>query len=398
MAQLLEKYRKKISQIPISFVRSLMQEINWDSRLIIIKGARGVGKTTLLLQYIKLYLSSELNSTLYISLDNLWFAENKLTDLVDDFVKQGGKYLFIDEVHKYPQWSLVIKNIYDDYPELKLVVAGSSLLEILNARADLSRRAIVYSMPGLSFREFLNMQLELNFKYYSLKDLLKNYEEISKDISLKIKPFQYFYDYLKFGYYPFFKEQLELFYIRLEEIVNMILEIELPQQRRVNIAYINKIKQLLQIIAQSAPFIPNISKLSTHIGINRETLLTYLFYLNEANLINSAYKDSFGITFLKKPEKLYLENTNLMYALCENNIIIGNARETFFFNQIKNKYTIELSKSTDFIVEKYYSFEIGGKSKSNIQIKDLENAFIVADDIEYGFNNRIPLWLFGFLY
>jgi len=249
MEQLIEKYRKKISQIPISFVRSLMQEINWDSRLIIIKGARGVGKTTLLLQYIKLYLSSKLNSTLYISLDNLWFSENKLTDLVDVFVKRGGKYLFIDEVHKYPQWSLVIKNIYDDYPELKLVVTGSSLLEILNARADLSRRAIVYSMPGLSFREFLNMQLELNFKHYFLQDLLKNYEEISKDISLKIKPFQYFYDYLKYGYYPFFKEQLELFYIRLEEIVNMILEIELPQQRKVNIAYINKIKQLLQIIA-----------------------------------------------------------------------------------------------------------------------------------------------------
>jgi hypothetical protein len=398
MENLVEKFRRKIAQIETTFVRSIIDEINWNARLIGIKGARGVGKSTLLLQYIKLNLSSELNSTLYASLDNIWFIDNNLSKMVDEFVKNGGKYLFLDEVHKYPQWSVEIKNIYDDYPELKIVFTGSSMLEILNARADLSRRAIIYSMQGLSFREYLNLQLLENFKKMNLEEILVNHDSISQEIVNKIKPIKHFTDYIKYGYYPYFKEQPDLYFSRVEEVVNMILEIELPQLRNVNITNIKKVKLLLLIIAESAPFIPNISKLSERIGINRETLLNYLHYLNEANLIFSAFKDSHGISALQKPDKIYLENTNLMFALSGKDVNMGNARETFFANQLKYRHKIEISKQTDFVVDHKYSFEIGGKNKGKSQIENLSNAFIVSDNIEYGFGNKIPLWLFGFLF
>lgn len=398
MEELIEKYRRKLSQTQVRFVRSIMNEINWDARLIGIKGSRGVGKTTLLLQYAKLYLSDHIQSSLYVSLDNIWFSDNKLTDLVDMFVKQGGKYLLLDEVHKYPQWSVEIKNIYDDYNELKVIFTGSSLLEILNARADLSRRAVIYSMQGLSFREYLNMEHNTDFSPYSLQQITAHHEELSQYIVTHIKPLQYFSSYLKGGYYPFYNEQPDLYHIRLEEVINLILEIELPQLRSVNVAYINKLKQLLLVIAQSAPFIPNISKLSERIGINRETLLTYIFYLNEAHLIYSVYKDAHGISMLQKPDKLYLENSNLMFSMDGSHVNTGNMRETFFVNQLKYKHQVEISETSDFVIDSDLTFEIGGKGKTQRQIKNIENAFIAADDIEYGFNNKIPLWLFGFLY
>lgn len=398
MEQLIEKYRRKLAQTQTGFVRSIMSQINWDARLIGIKGSRGVGKTTLLLQYAKLYLADQIQWSLYASLDNIWFSDNKLTDLVDTFVKQGGKYLLLDEVHKYPQWSVEIKNIYDDYSELKVIFTGSSLLEILNARADLSRRAVIYTMQGLSFREYLNMELNTDFSVYSLKEIITNHQSLSQQIAARIKPLQYFIPYLSGGYYPFFNEQAELYHIRIEEVINLILEIELPQLRNVNIAYINKLKQLLLIIAQSAPFIPNISKLSERIGINRETLLTYIYYLNEAHLIFSVYKDANGISMLQKPDKLFLENSNLMFTMGSSSVNTGNVRETFFVNQLKYKHQVEISEKSDFIVDNFFTFEIGGKSKKQRQIIDLENAFIAADDIEYGYHNKIPLWLFGFIY
>lgn len=398
MENLVEKFRRKIAQIQTTFVRSIMEEINWNARLIGIKGARGVGKSTLLLQYIKLNLSTELNSTLYASLDNIWFIDNNLLNMVDDFVKHGGKYLYLDEVHKYPQWSIEIKNIYDDYPELKVVFTGSSMLEILNARADLSRRAVIYTMQGLSFREYLNLELGENFKKQNLEEVLLNHEAISQEIASHVKPIKHFTDYLKAGYYPYFKEQPDLYFSRVEEVVNMILEIELPQLRNVNIINIKKLKLLMLIIAESAPFIPNISKLSERIGINRETLLSYLHYLNEANLIFSAFKDSRGISALQKPDKIYLENTNLMYALSGIAVNMGNAREIFFANQLKYEHKIEISKQTDFLVDQKYSFEIGGKHKGKSQIENLSDAYIISDNIEYGFGSKIPLWLFGFLY
>ena len=398
MEQIIEKFRKRIANTETIFVRSIMYHINWEARLIGLKGARGVGKTTLLLQYIKLNHSHELDKALYISLDNIWFADNKLINLVDLFVKRGGKYLFLDEVHKYANWSVEIKNIYDDYPELKVVFTGSSLLEILNARADLSRRAVIYNMQGLSFREYLNIELNMNLESYTLDEIILGQAEISKEIVSQLKPLQYFETYLQKGYYPFYREVPNLYYSRLEEVINMILEIELPLLRNVNVTNVPKLKQLIYVVTESAPFTPNISKISERIGINRETILSYLYYLNEAHLLFSSYKNAKGITALQKPDKLFLENTNLMYAINGRSVNIGNARETFFANQLRNNHLVEISNQTDFIVDKKYSFEIGGKNKKKSQIEGLKDAFIALDNIEYGFENKIPLWIFGFLY
>lgn len=398
MEQLIERFRKKIAQTQTNFVRSIMFQINWEARLIGLKGARGVGKTTLLLQFIKLRLLNEIDSSLYVSLDNIWFTEHKLTDLVDVFAKKGGKYLFLDEVHKYSNWSIEIKNIYDDYPEIKIVFTGSSLLEILNARADLSRRAVIYSMQGLSFREYLNIELNMDLKTVTLEEIINQHSAVSREIVSKVKPLQHFDLYLQNGYYPFYKEVPNLYHSRLEEVINMVLEVELPQLRNVNVAYVSKLKQLMYIVSESAPFTPNISKISERIGVNRETLLGYLFYLNEAHLLFSTYKDAKGITLLQKPDKLYLENTNLMYALNGRSVSIGNARETFFANQLRYSHLIEISKQSDFIVDGKYTFEIGGKNKNKTQIEGLQDAYVALDDIEYGFENKIPLWIFGFLY
>jgi len=397
MDTLIEKSYQKVRDADTRFIRSIMDKIDWNDRLIGIRGARGVGKTTLLLQRIKKFLGNT-SEILYVSLDNLWFAEHSLLQLVDFFVKRGGKFLFLDEVHKYPKWSQAIKNIYDDFPTLKVVFTGSSLLEILNARADLSRRSIVYDIQGLSYREFLNITQKTDFQSVSLSDILKNHKDISDEILPKVKPLQFFNDYLRHGYYPFFTEGIARFSYRLEEIVNLILEVELPLLRNVEPAYVPKIKQLLQIVSEAVPFIPNIDNLSKRIVIHRNTLIAYLYYLQETRLTNHLHKDVSGINSMQKPEKIFLENTNLAYTLAENNTDTGNMRETFFLNQLSYNHTVEYPNTGDFWVEKKFLFEIGGKSKTGKQIKDASNAFIVADNIEYGFGNKIPLWLFGMLY
>jgi predicted AAA+ superfamily ATPase len=397
MEHLIEKSELKINRISGDFSRSLMDVINWDARLIAIKGARGVGKTTLLLQYLKKNVSNP-NSRLYVSLDALWFAENTLSTLADWFVKRGGRYLFLDEVHKYPNWSQEIKNTYDDHPDLQIVFTGSSLLEILNARADLSRRAVSYQLQGLSFREFLNLTLQQKFPVLSLEDLLENHQQTTPQIVEKIKPLQHFSTYLKSGYYPFFLEQSEVYHTKIEEVVNFILEVELPQLRQMEMAYVNKIKQLLQIIATSVPFMPNVTKLSQKIQINRNTLVTYLHYLNEAHLTKNLYRNAHGISKLQKPDKMYLENTNLLYALAGANSNTGNLRETFFLNQLGQQHTCTYTQTGDFLVNDTYTFEVGGENKTTQQIDGVPNAYIAADNIEIGTKQKIPLWLFGFLY
>ena len=397
MENLREKFYKRIQSVQLDFVRSELTSINWNARLIGIKGARGVGKTTLLLQYMKKFLPIT-EESLYISLDNIWFGKNSLVQLADDFVKEGGKYLFLDEVHKYPNWAQELKNIYDDYPDLKIVFTGSSMLEIINARADLSRRAVVYKLQGLSYRAYLNLHHKIDLPSYSLDDILANHLEIAQDLNNQFKPLHYFKDYLQFGYYPFSNEGKELYYQRIEEVLNLIIEIELPLLRKVDIALSSKIKQLLQIIAESVPFMPNVSKLSERIGINRNTLVSYLFFLEEANIINNLYKDAQGITKLQKPAKVYLENTNLQYVLSPSNVNLGNLRETFFINQLQNEYHLEYAEQGDFFVNRTYTFEVGGSKKANHQIQHVPNSYIVADNIEFGTHNKIPLWLFGFLY
>lgn len=397
MKELQEKFIRKIDATPMNFTRSLMETIRWDARLIGIKGARGVGKTTLILQYIKKNLPIDASS-LYVSLDNIWFANNTISSLVDQFVKQGGKFLFLDEVHKYDNWSQELKNIYDDYPDLKIVFTASSLLEILNARADLSRRAIVYSMQGLSYREYLNLKLGLQLPSYSLTAILEDHLVISREINKHIKPLQYFSEYLQQGYFPFFQEVPELYFQRIEEVINLILEIELPLLRKVEIAYVSKLKKLLQIISESVPFVPNVTKLSERIGVNRNTFVSYLYFLEEAHITRNLYKDAKGITQLQKPSKIFLENTNLQYALAPKQANIGNIRETFFLNQLSVKHILEYIEETDFLVDHLYQFEVGGKSKNKHQIWNQDNSYLVVDDVEYGMGNTIPLWLFGFLY
>lgn len=399
MDKLFEKFYKKLHYISLDFVRSEHDQIHWNARLVGIKGARGVGKTTLMLQHIK--KTHELNEqVLYISLDDIWFSGNTLVDLADRFVKRGGKYLYLDEVHKYKNWSIEIKNIYDDHPQLRVVFTGSSLLEILNARADLSRRAVVFHLQGLSFREYLAFTQNIHFKPIHLDDIIHHHISLSDEILKRIKPLRYFSLYLKSGYYPFFKEEEDLYTIRIEEIVNMILQIELPLTRGTDIAYTYKLKQLLLIIAESAPFIPNISKLSERIGINRNTLILYLNHLRDAGIIKILYKETSGITRLQKPDKIFLENTNLTWAIHPYQPNIGSIRETFFVNQLNHKHLVTIPGQADFLIDNHYLFEIGGKSKSKKQITTFggKQAFIVADDIEYGNQHKIPLWMFGFLY
>ena len=336
MDTLIDNFEKKLERTSTQFVRNILYKINWNARLIGIKGARGVGKTTLLLQYIKLNLKNDLDKVLYVSLDNIWFNNHTLVDLAKTFEQRGGKYLFLDEVHKYNGWAQELKNIYDDNPDLKVVFTGSSLLEILNARADLSRRSITYYMQGLSFREYISLETKELFEPLDLEEILKNHKTIAHSIHAKLKPFQFFENYLKHGYYPYYQEDKEMYLVRLGEVINMMLDIELPLLRKVDVAYVSKIKQLLVIIAESVPFQPNVAKLSDKIGINRNTLLTYFHYLDEIGLTTNLYRQSTGISTLQKPIKTYLENTNIMYLLAKDNTNKRKLRGKFFF-KIKKK-------------------------------------------------------------
>jgi hypothetical protein len=392
-----EKHRKKIAGTSLGFIRSLMDQIDWSQRMVGIRGARGVGKTTLLLQYIRKYHIND-PLVLYASLDDIFFSGTRLSEVAGRFAREGGRRLFLDEVHKYPDWSKELKNIYDDLPELKVVFTGSSLLEILNSRADLSRRAVVYTMQGLSYREYLGMAHDVNLPAFSMEDVIQQTSEITGLINANLKPLQYFAHYLTTGYYPFFRESEPLYHLRLEEVANMIIEMELPLLRRVDMAYTHRLKQLLLIIAQSAPFVPNVTKLSERIGINRNTLIAYLGYLQEAGLTRNLYKDASGMTILQKPEKIFLENPNLAFAFAGHTPEAGNMRETFFANQAGYNHALAYPENGDFLVNGRYLFEVGGKRKGKRQIREALNGYVAADDIEFGFDNKIPLWLFGFLY
>ena len=398
MEELFNRYQRISQKIQTDFVRSFMQEVNWNARLIGIKGARGVGKTTLLLQYLKINFTDNRALTLYVSLDSFAFRGKTLLGLADEFVRNGGKHLFLDEVHKYPNWAQELKNIYDDYSELQIVFTGSSLLEILNSRADLSRRVVIYHMQGLSFREFIMLETGIFFAPLTLESILKDHLHLAGLINAKIKVFPHFEKYLKQGYYPFYREELDLYEQRVEEVINMMLEIELPLLRGMDIGLVPKIKQLLVIISESVPFVPNIVNLSQKIEIHRTTLMSYLFYLQELGLTYHLLKEARGSVRLQKPAKIYLENTNLMYVLSSFSANRGNVRETFFANQVGYKHKISYHEKTDFLVDNTYAFEIGGKDKSKKQITGIENAYIVSDEIEYGYQNKIPIWLFGFLY
>ena len=392
-----EKFYQKYKNTSTKIVREFVGSIDWDNRLIGIKGSRGVGKTTLILQYIKLHYK-ELSKVLYVSLDNLYFMQNTLYGLADDFHKQGGEFLAIDEVHKYENWAIEIKNIYDDMPNLKIVFTGSSLLHLHQAKADLSRRAVMYSMPGLSFREYLMFELKEDFATYTLAEIIHNHTAIALEISSKIKPLEYYNDYLNHGYYPFYLENKKSYAQKLSEIVLTILEVDIVQFANIQTSNLGYLKKLLAIISNSVPFKPNMNSLSQRTGISLNTMKLYLKLLHDAELLQLLYVEGKGINSLNKPEKIYLGNTNLVYSQGGIHPNIGNIRETFFFNQLSTKYKVEASKQADFLVDEIYTFEVGGKNKATSQITGLSNAFIVKDNLEIGAGNSIPLWLFGFLY
>lgn len=396
MDNLIENYLRKLNKLTSKFERSAHAFLEKDNRLIGLTGARGIGKTTLMLQYAQKQRNFE-TEVLYASLDNFYFSSHRLYDLANEFTKRGGKILLLDEVHKYDGWAREIKNIYDDFEELKVIFTDSSLLKILDSKADLSRRAVVFKMQGLSFREFLALETEVEFPIYNIQELIDNHTDISQKILNEVRPFQFFKDYLYSGYYPFYKESEELYQQKLESVVNLILQIELPQLRKFDISKLSKMKQLLVILAESSPFKPNISKLSERTGINRVTLLQYLYYLEEESLTRNLFKDAKGITVFQKPEKLYLENTNLSYLLARE-LNRGAARETFFVNQVGYKHQIEYVENGDFLVDGHTTYEIGGKNKTTNQIKGISNAYRALDDIEIATGRVIPLWLFGFLY
>lgn len=396
MQRLYSQFYEKYALVQTNQVRNFIHAIDWDNRFIGIKGSRGVGKTTLLLQYIRLNFKPD-KSVLYISLDNLYFFENNLYDLVDDFYKKGGQFIAIDEVHKYPNWAIEIKNMYDNMPDLKLVFTGSSLLQINQAKADLSRRVVVYDMPGLSFREFLQFETKIDFNSYTLQDIVENHVALSIEITQKVKPLHYFANYLNYGYYPFYIENKKSFHQKLSEVVLTVLEIDIPQHALVQTANIVMLKKLLAVISNSVPFKPNMNSISERTGISLNTMKNYLKLLNEAQLLNLLYVEDKGINSLGKPEKIYLNNPNLMYNLGKE-ADMGAIRETFFFNQLQQVSSVFAAEHVDFEVREGYLFELGGRNKKAHQIKNRAASFLVKDDIEIGTDLNIPLWLFGFLY
>lgn len=390
MEALFSRFQRLLSETNTDFLRYLHDKIIWTDRMIAIVGARGVGKTTMMLQRIKLH--HNISDTLYVTADDMYFADHKLLDLAEQFVKMGGKYLFIDEIHRYANWSKELKLIYDYLPHLQVVFTGSSMLDIYRGTDDLSRRVQLYTLHGMSFREYLNLRYHLQLQPLSLDDVL--HHNVAFDgVDYPLAAFK---DYLNNGYYPFSRE-VGLYYERLRQIVQLILDVDIPQFANMNAATSQKLKQLLAIIVKSVPFKPNYSKIAAIMGVSRDVLPDYILYMERAGFVNRLFTATTGIRELGKVAKIYLNNTNLTYALGGANTDIGNIRETFFFNQLSAKADVRESPVSDFLVDGF-TFEIGGRKKGGKQIADTDNAYIVKDDIEFGFANTIPLHHFGMLY
>ncbi|WP_302572549.1 ATP-binding protein [Parabacteroides goldsteinii] len=389
MEKLQASFDAMLRSISTTFHRYMFNRINWDNRLLGLVGPRGIGKTTLMLQYAKEKLNR--NTTLFVNADDLYFSAHHLVDLADEFVKRGGTHLIIDEIHKYKDWARELKLIYDYHADLKVFFTGSSILDIHKGSTDLSRRAIVYSMQGLSFREYLEMFHHIKIPAYSLTDIIQHRAELPD----KFRPYAYFQSYLEQGYYPFSKE--DQFNIRLQQVINKTLEVDIPQYAEMSISTTRKLKQLLIIIAQSVPFKPNMSSIATILGVSRNNLSDYFLYLEEAGLIAQLRDGTGGIRGLGKVDKVYLDNPTLIYSLGQDTSEIGNIRETFFLNQTRVEQKVITSAISDFQIANYI-FEVGGKNKKQKQLQGSENGFIVKDNIEQVYMNVIPLWQFGLNY
>lgn len=390
MRTLVAKYRNILKNVDTNYIRNIHNTIPWNDRLIAILGARGVGKTTLVLQHIKLY--EDIDTTLFVYADDLWFSTNSLVALADMFYTNGGRVLYIDEIHKYKNWSQEIKNIYDQYPDLKVRYTGSSILDLQKGSHDLSRRVLEFQMYGLSFREYIALHHGAEIPVHTLEQVLANKIEFPYT---DYRPVALFKEYLRQGYYPYFKEPG--YELRMTKTINAILEVDIPKFAELNISASEKLKILLYIIAQSVPFKPNYSKIARDLDMHRNVVTDLMVWLDRADLINVLRDDVEGYKLLGKVNKVYLNNPNLAYALSDDEPNIGNIRETIFLAWLRATHKVTASSVSDFKVGKY-TFEVGGKKKGQHQIKDIEHAYVVKDDIEYGHLNEIPLWAFGLLY
>ncbi|HDR52359.1 MAG TPA: AAA family ATPase, partial [Mariniphaga anaerophila] len=371
------------------FRRDFIDKIEWDERLIGLIGARGVGKTTLILQHLTENTESK-EETLYITIDNLAMPIESLFTFAEGFYKSGGKRLYIDEIHKFPNWAIELKNIYDLIPGLKVVFSGSSILKILDDKTDLSRRAVIYSIPGLSFREFLQIKLSIELPVYNLEEILNNHETIASSLVRSFQPLALYNQYMKFGHYPYFLQSESTYGIKLNSTINYVLENEISTFLRADLRTIQKLKRLLYIIAASVPFQPNISKLAHALELNRTTLLSYLSLLDTAEIIHSLFNSGSFYGKLSKPGKILLLHPNLAFCMNPQNMNQGSLREAFIVNQLKYNHKVELSNAADFLIDEKITFEIGGKGKTRRQIKNVPESYIIADDLETGSKNKIP--------
>lgn len=375
-----------------------MQTVDWEKQLVAIRGSRGVGKTTLMRQYIKQTYGINAGEALYCVMDSMYFTNHTLLDVAERFWLMGGKHLFLDEVHKYPTWSKELKEIIDLWPDLKITFTGSSLLQILNADADLSRRVLSYDMAGLSFREYLHFYKGIELPSHSLEEILTNADAISRDVCQVCRPQPLFEEYLRVGYYPFYDGNDQQYYSRIENVVSFIIDQEMTLFCGVEPAYTRKLKAMLLFLADNLPYEVSIAKLSSYLEINKTTVLSYLSNMQRAELLHLLYADSKSVTKMQKPDKVYLHNPNMLYALGAQQQT-GTVRECFVVNQLAVAHTVEYGKAQgDFKIDGRITIEVGGKDKSFEQIADIPDSYILADSIEFPIGKKLPLWLAGFLY
>lgn len=393
---LYDSYHRKIAKVDLRFKRYLYSQINWKARIISIKGARGTGKTTMLLQHI-LENFEDIDQTLYASLDNLWFATHSLMELVDWADRHGISRLYLDEVHRYELWSQSLKNIYDDYPDMSIVYTSSSLLVLDNATVDMSRRQTPYTLYGLSFREYLELEGIFKTEAISLDDVLMHHVKKAMNIVGRIKVAPLFEAYLAHGYYPFYRESLEDFPSRLRETVTVVIDSDLPAVENVTYETLQKTKKLLMIISEHVPFEPTMSELWRQLSTDNESGLKMLYALDKAQVLALLTAKANNYKSLSKPDKIFLSNPNLMHVLCPK-VDKGNERETFFISQLRVLHDVRYHKQGDFLIDNKFLFEVGGKNKTFEQIADVPNSYLAVDDTEVGSGCRIPLWMFGFLY
>lgn len=403
MDTLFRKSDRLLANTSTGIVREKMGEIHWNSQLVTIIGAKGVGKSTLIKQYLKLNYQPGDRRVLYCSADTVDFSTRTLVELAEEFVIQGGELLAIDEIHKYKpgttDWSREIKEIYELFPDLKMIVSGSSLLRLKEGDADLSRRAVKYTMPGLSFREALRFYHDLSFPVWTLEDILAHPYDLWQMVSSKCKPVALFKEYLEKGYYPFLLEGTGEYYTKIEQVVNYIIETELPQICKVDVANVRKLQALIAMICSETPFELNANKIAATLEIGRDTVVEYLKYLGDAKVLNLLYSDKKRIGKLSKPDKVYLENPNILYALAPAKVEIGTLRETFAVDCLSESHVVEYGKTQgDFKVDSKYTFEIGGRSKDFSQIAGMKDSYIFADDWDMPDGAKLPLWMLGFLY